>query len=190
MAATAKGGWHNWWLLLYAALGTCVIFVSVAIWTPEVFFYILIVVPLISLALGGSLLILALAERRRWAVLVLWLLITYWVISAALVPNYFAIRTSARWLIWSTDYKSEAQAQPASVSGELKHLEWDGWGWAGMDTTVYLVFDPTDSLSDAAKSRRPGKFKGIPCEVPLVKRIESRWYAVEYYTNAGWNRCL
>src|SRR5580698_10876482 len=68
----------------------------------------------------------------------------------------------ARWLIWSRSYKAEVLAQPDSSNEELKHIEWDGWGWAGMDTTVYLVFDPTDSLS-RADPRHPEKYKGIPC---------------------------
>jgi hypothetical protein len=38
--------------------------------------------------------------------------------------------------------KRKVLAQPASANGEFRHVEWDGWGWAGQDTTVYLVFDP------------------------------------------------
>jgi len=53
---------------------------------------------------------------------------------------------------------------------------------------VFLVFDPTDSLSAAAKSHSPGKFKGIPCEVPLVRRLESHWYTVRFYTDEYWGR--
>jgi hypothetical protein len=48
---------------------------------------------------------------------------------------------AAKWFARSHDYKSEVLAQPSSI-GELRHIEWDGWGWAGQDTTVYLVFDP------------------------------------------------
>jgi len=70
----------------------------------------------------------------------------------------------------------------------LKHIEWDGWGWGGQDTTVYLVFDPTNSLSAAAKVGQPGKFSGIPCEVFLVHRLESQWYTVQFYTNEFWGR--
>ena len=112
-------------------------------------------------------------------------------IAIAAVPEvekYSAVRTAARWLVWSHGYKAKVMAQPASPNGELKHIEWDGWGWAGQDTTVFLVFDPTDSLSAAAKSRSPGKIKGIPCEVPLVRRLESRWYTVRFYTDEYWGR--
>ena len=90
----------------------------------------------------------------------------------------------ARWLIRSRYYKAEVLAKPSPTNGELKHIEWDGWGWAGMDTTVYLVFDPTDSLSRA--NGHSGKYAGIPCKVPLVKRLEDKWYTVQFYTDQGW----
>ena len=113
----------------------------------------------------------------------------YLAISALLVVNHSAVRDSARWLLWSRDYKSKVLAQPESTNGELKHVEWDGWGWVGMDTTVFLVFDPTDSLRAAAKSHRAGKFGGVPCEVPLVRRLESHWYSVRFYTDQVWSGC-
>lgn len=111
------------------------------------------------------------------------------VVAAALVWNYSAVRTAARWLVWSRSYKSKVLSQPAPPNGELKHTEWDGWGWAGQDTTVFLVFDPTDSLSAAATSHQAGKFSGIPCKVFLVRRLESHWYTAQFYTNQYWGRC-
>jgi hypothetical protein len=92
----------------------------------------------------------------------------------------------ARWLIWSRSYKAEVLAQPDSANNELKHIEWDGWGWGGMDTTVYLVFDPADSLSQAASSHQPGKYSGLPCKVDRVKRLEDKWYTVQFYTDRVW----
>ena len=99
----------------------------------------------------------------------------------------YTIRTAVRWPTRSERYKSEVLAQP-KVTGELKHGEWDGWGWAGQDTTVYLVFDPTNSLSTPASNHRPGKFDGIPCEVPVVKQLEKNWYLVQFYTDEWWGR--
>ena len=55
------------------------------------------------------------------------------------------------WRIGSRRYKAKVLAEPASANGEFRHIEWDGWGWAGQDTTEYLVFDPTDALSVAAE---------------------------------------
>jgi hypothetical protein len=96
------------------------------------------------------------------------------------------VGNTARWLVWSNQYKARVLAQPETPNGELKHVEWDGWGWGGQDTTVYLVLDPTDSLSQAASSHQPGKYNGIPCEVFLVRRVESHWYTVQFYTNQFW----
>jgi hypothetical protein len=41
----------------------------------------------------------------------------------------------------------------------------------------------------AAISRQPGKFNGIPCEVQLVRRLESHWYTVQNYTDQYWDKC-
>jgi hypothetical protein len=62
-----------------------------------------------------------------------------------------------------------------------------GWlGWGGQDTTVYLVLDPTDSLSQAASSHQQGKYNGITCEIFLVRRLEDHWDTVQFYTNHDW----
>jgi hypothetical protein len=127
--------------------------------------------------------------RNRFGKWRLALCAVFIVTLAVLVWNHSAVRTVARWLIWSRGYKSKVLAQPASANGELKHIEWDGWGWAGQNTTVFLVFDPTDSLSAAARSHQPGKFSGIPCEVFLVRRLESHWYTAQFYTNEYWRQC-
>jgi hypothetical protein len=110
-------------------------------------------------------------------------------IAAALLISVSCQKSSdsARWLAKSQKYKSEVMAQPMAA-GELKHIEWDGWGWAGQDTTVYLVYDPTDSLAGAAKGQKPGKFNGIPCEVFRIRRLDSYWYTVQFYTNEFWGR--
>jgi len=81
-------------------------------------------------------------------------------------------------------------AQPVPPNNELKHIEWDGSGFAGVaNNTVYLAFDPTDALSTAAKSHQPGKFNGIPCKVLMVRRLESHWYTVLFYTDETWDQC-
>jgi len=92
----------------------------------------------------------------------------------------------ARWLIWSDSYKAAVMAQREPSNQELKHIEWDGWGWGGEDNYVYLVFDPADSLAAAAKIHQPGKYSGVPCEVVLVRRLEEKWYTVRFYTDRYW----
>ncbi|MDW5266786.1 MAG: hypothetical protein SA176_13650 [Edaphobacter sp.] len=99
------------------------------------------------------------------------------------------VRTTARWLVHSKAYKTEVLALPNPINGQFKHVEWDGWGFAGSDTVGYLVFDPKDSLAAAAKSRSYGRFNGIPCEIFKVRRLESDWYAVYFYTDTDWDHC-
>jgi hypothetical protein len=96
---------------------------------------------------------------------------------------------SARWLFKSGKYKNQVFAQPTELSKGLKHIEWDGWGWGGNDTTVYLVFDPNNALSSAATDGLPGTYPGIPCEVYRVRRLENQWYTVQFYTYFDWNHC-
>jgi hypothetical protein len=96
---------------------------------------------------------------------------------------------SARWLLKSRNYKREALLEPTGLNGKLKHIEWDGWGWGGNDTTVYLVFDPDNALARAATSGLAGKYPGIPCEVYRVRRLEDNWYTVQFYTGSDWNNC-
>ncbi len=99
-------------------------------------------------------------------------------ISAVALLYNFQIRTFTRWFIWSRHYKNDVLEEPSQANGDLKHMEWDGWGWGGQDTTVYLVFDPTNSLAGDAQNDASGKLKGIPCEVSEVRRMDSHWYIV------------
>ncbi|HET8825356.1 MAG TPA: hypothetical protein VFM77_09515 [Terriglobales bacterium] len=127
----------------------------------------------------------ALSRRSRF---VLYAVLAVVIVLAVLALwDLYSVRAATKWLAMAHHYKAEVFAQ-RSASGQLKHIEWDGWGMAGQDTTVYLVFDPTDSLSLAAASERSGKFDGLPCEVFQVRRLENQWYAVQFYTNESWGR--
>jgi hypothetical protein len=109
--------------------------------------------------------------------------------SWVLLRNEGTLRPSIRWLLWSHRFKAEVLARPAPVNGELRHMEWEATGFAGVaNNTDYLVFDPTDSLAMAAKSHSPGKFSGIPCEVLSVLKLESHWYSVAFYTDEEWGQ--
>jgi hypothetical protein len=177
----------NWLLPLFAAVGTLLVFLPFAIASADLgeFIYIFVAVPTVTVVL----MVLAIRKKgihRRSALLVL---IVYWVVSAALVGNYSSVRDAARWLIWSKGYKAAVLGQPASEVGDLKHTAWDGWGFAGENTIVYLVFDPNDSLAAAPKDRPPGKVSGLPCEVSRIRRLESHWFAVMFYTDTSWGHC-
>jgi hypothetical protein len=177
----------NWRLLLYAATATVVVCILDALAESDGLVYLLAaaVVSLLSFAL---LLVAAIAKKFRICLTALSMLLVFWIVSFGMARNHYSIRNAARWSLWSRRYKAEVLAQPETVNGELKHVEWDGWGFTGAETNVYLVFDPTDSLSTAAKNHMSGKFNGIPCKVPLVSRLENRWYAVRFYTDEGWGK--
>jgi hypothetical protein len=146
-----------------------------------------VVVPIVSCALCILLVADAIDRKLHRCFSIVLTLAIYWAISAALFVNYSGVRSAARWCLWSRHYKASVLAQPDSKNGELKHIDWDGWGFPGAgNTETYLVFDPTDSLAAASKSRQPGKFDGIPCSVYRVSRLEGRWYAVLFYTGYRW----
>jgi hypothetical protein len=177
----------NWQLPLYAAVGTLLLFLPFVLSSADFgeFFYVIFAVPIVSLVL---IVIAFLKKGRHWRA-ALSMLIVCWIVSVALVGNYSAVRDAARWFLWSNGYKARVLAQPISESGGLKHTEWDGWGFVGEDTVVYLVFDPDNSLAAAPKDHPPGKFSGIPCKVPRIRRLESHWYAVMFYTDTSWEHC-
>lgn len=79
--------------------------------------------------------------------------------------------------------------EPLGHDASLRHVEWDGWGMAGIDTTLYLVFDPKDQLMTASKTGNAGKYPGIPCAVVRVRRLEKNWYIVRFYTEQEWDNC-
>jgi hypothetical protein len=191
---TTKREQLNWRPASYAALIAFVIDIPILVRYPsDISVVLLLVVSSFLFLITASLLIIAaFRKKRRQFLLILSMATAYWVVSAALViyelKNPTAIRTTARWLASSRAYKEKVLSQSVPP-GELKHIEWDGWGWAGQDTTMYLVFDPTDSLSEAALNHQSGKFNGAPCEVDRVRRLESNWYTVLLYTNEFWDRC-
>jgi hypothetical protein len=187
---TADASPFNWGLPLRAALVAFVVSISIAVCQADTALFLHLFFVAILIVFSVALLVytvFAKGHRKRLAVLST--LATVWVVSASVTLFAYRvhIRTTARWLVWSHNYKDRVLAQQASANGEFRHVEWDGWG--GQDTTVYLVFDPRDSLSSAASVHQSGKFEGIPCEVPEVSRLESHWYAVVFYTNQDWDRC-
>jgi hypothetical protein len=175
----------SWRLPLYAAAGACVVLLPIMVYgsADMAVLYTFGAAPIIAILL---LVVVAVRRGLRRRLSALLALVAYVTVTGALFMARDELRPTLRWLLWSHRYKAQLLAVPHSANGELKHIEWDGWGWAGQDTVVYLVFDPTDSLSGAAKSHSPGKFRGMPCEVFRVQRLESHWYSVVFYTNTDW----
>lgn len=136
--------------------------------------YLFLILPVLALTSISILIYAALSRNLRLALIVA----TFCAVSALVFLYSFQISTFTRWGLWSGHYKKEVLVEPTPVNGDLKHIEWAGWGFAGMDSTVFLVFDPTNSLAEAAQKDQFGKLKGIPCEVDWVRRMDSHWYIV------------
>jgi hypothetical protein len=179
----------NWWLPLYAAVGAVFLFVPIMIYGSDIgeMLYMFVAAPLICLVL----LVVAFFRKRQQSWAVLSMVAVYFAVSLGLFTNSHELHWTARWALDSDRYKAQVLAQPAAATGELKHIVWDKWGYAGIaNTVVYLVFDPTDALAQAAKSRSPGKFSGIPCTVYRVRRLERSYYLVRFYADTDWGFCI
>lgn len=148
--------------------------------------YFLVAVPIASI----SLIVLAVRRKGRARLTIIAALVLYWLISGMVFRHFSEVRDVSRWLLHAKVYKASVLALPLSSEGEFRHVEWEGWGFAGAgDTVVYLVLDPNDSLSVPAKAHSIGKFDGIPCAVYRIHRLESHWYTVAFYTDTEWGHC-
>jgi hypothetical protein len=186
-----KNDHFDWRLPFYAAVVALIVFLPIATFgfNLGILLYIFVVIPIISLIWLVIAIVLACWRNRLLSLAILSMLAVYCAVSWGLFKNSLELHTEARWVLLSNKYKPEVLAQPEPKNGELKHVEWDGWGWGGSDTTAYLVFDPDNSLSSATRSHSSGKFSGIPCGVSSVQRLQSHWYSVVFYTDTGWNDC-
>lgn len=174
-----KGGLFGWRTVAHPLLTAFIVFLPLIIKQSGFdILYVFLVLPAL-LVMGICVLIYA-AVRRNLRLA--FMLLIFWAGSASFLLNATRIRTASRWLVLSRHYKSEVLAQSVRTNGDLKHIDWDGWGFAGMGASVYLAFDPNDSLP-AAENRPPGKFGISECEgiVPDVHRLERHWYIVDCY---------
>ena len=170
-------------------VGTSVVFVSLMVYSAYAKFLYLFLFAPIFLACLVILIAAAIDKRPRQCLSTLLTLVAFLGASWLLSKNEGTLRPSIRWLLSSHRFKAEVLARPAPANGELRHMEWEATGFAGVaNNTVYLVFDPTDSLAVAATSHSPGKFNGVPCEVLRVLRLESHWYSVVFYTDEEWGQ--
>lgn len=177
-------GHAAWRMPMYSAFAAVVVFLPLLISENTDVLYLFLIVPILAIISICVLIAAAVGRDLRLALAVA----TFCAVSAVAFLYSFQIRTFTRWTLLSSYYKHEVLAEPSPVNGELKHIEWDSWGFAEMDSTVFLVFDPTDSLGEAAQKHQYGKFKGIPCDVDWVRRMDSHWYLVfsEVYS---WQSC-
>lgn len=182
-------GQFDWVLVLRVVVCTSIVFVSLVVYSSYArFLYFLFFAPIFMVCL---VIVVddAARKRRRQSLSMLLTLAALLGTSWVLLRSEGTLRPSIRWLLWSHRFKAEVLAQPAPVNGGLRHMESEATGFAGVaNNTVYLVFDPTDSLAMAAKRHSPGKFSGLPCEVFRVLCLESHWYSVAFYTDEEWGK--
>lgn len=172
-------------LCLYCLAGMMV-FLPLVITSSDLsgLLYFLVALPTTSIVLGIS----TLRKRGRGRLMLTAALLSYWLISGMIFRHFSEVRDRSRWLFQARTYKASVLGLPLPLDGEFRHVEWEGWGFAGNETTVYLVVDPSDSLSEPAKDHLNGKFKGISCAVYRVHRLEKHWYTVAFYTDTSWGQ--
>ncbi len=110
------------------------------------------------------------------------------IVSLVLFIESYPVRTAFRWTFNSKTYKKQVLEQHSSSAG-LQHIEWDGWGWGGQDTYVYLVYDPKDRLREAVETHTSMEAIGVPCDVSDIHRLESHWYTIIFYSGGEWTNC-
>jgi hypothetical protein len=182
----------NWWLPIHTIAATGVLLLLLFLWSPDAdLLYIFIVAPIACLVWLGLIIASAVRRKFRRSLGMLLTLTLFLLVSGTLLTNEAALRSRLRWFLLARYYKGQVISQPIPANGELKHVEWDGWGGAPVgDWTAYVVFDPSDSLSVAVKSNSYGQLKGIPCDVDDVRRLERNWYSVTLSMNEFWgNNC-
>jgi hypothetical protein len=172
----------NWRLPVYAAISTLIVYLPITIIPYDIgwLLYAFVVTPIVGIVLIA----IAIGNKGGQRLAILSMLTVYAILSWAILRNYLDARSEVRWLLQSREYKAKVLAQPNPKNGGLRHVEWDGWGMMGQETTMYLTYDPSNSLSH--KDTFTGKFGSLHCDVWRVKRLEDRWYSVTFYTDTGW----
>lgn len=190
---SAKGRF-SWLMLLAAAVIGLLVFTAIATCQADTFLFINVFIVAPALLVGSIVSLLYAVIRHRQLFAIFGTLAVLWALAASVFlydrAHPFEIRETARWLVWSREYKKEVLAQPVSTNGDLKHIEWDVSGFAAVaNNTVYLVFDPTDTLSEVAGKDQAVKINRVSCKVRAIHRLESHWYAILFYTDQVWDDC-
>lgn len=176
----------NWGVSLCGVMAVIVVDLSLMLYSAYAeFLFMFLVLPAICIFCVLWLLVAFLRKRRSHSLQLFGTAFASVALSFVLFLflGQSVIRPALRWLIWSQQFKAELLAQSAPSNSELRHMEWEATGFAGVaNVTIYLVFDPNDSLSAA----KQGKAAGLPCEVAAVLRLEKHWYSVRFYTDEVW----
>lgn len=193
MIAKRAEAYHlSWRVPLYFIIVGSIILFAVAGCQADISLLVnVFVIAPILIVLSIALLIYLVARHRPDVLPFMAAVAVLWALAVSLFhynrEHPFALHKTLKWHAWSQEYKQEVLKQPSS-NGDLKHIEWDGSGFAGAENNVYLVFDPSDSLLKAKKNKSL-KFSGKSCDVREVNRLERDWYAVLFYTDQTWDEC-
>ncbi len=180
----------NWHLPFYGAIGAIVAFSANLVANADVgmLLYLFVAIPLVTLVLIVAAM-LTYDRQDRQTLAVVSMFTVYCLVTWGIRRSGSDLRDVGRWFFGERHYKAEVLAQPISSNG-LRHWEWEASGFAGVaNRSVYVVFDPADSLKRDVGHRPRGKLLGLPCEVPRVVRLERYWYSVEFYTDSSWDHC-
>jgi hypothetical protein len=121
---------------------------------------------------------------KKWTSYRTWIaVIAFLCISFAMGCSVTHLRPWARWLISSASYKSQVLSQPAADPSGIRLIDWDGWGWAGSGTDVFLVYDPSDTLTSNNSQEKGKKSVEISKKAQFIQRLERNWYSATLYTN-------
>lgn len=142
------------------------------------FLYAILCVPILSVLTLIVALLLRLSKIHfRWSHL-LGAIALYWVVTYPLLMNMNALRPRLHWMMWSRSYKSQVLAQPQEFAGQLRFIAWDGWGFAGSGTDVFLVYDEHDILRHPEEARTLAKASRLPCPTDSAIRLARHWYSI------------
>ncbi len=188
MKSVPKKRRYGWWAAAaYGACGGAALLPPIALLDDRDradALAILFVIPIFA----GLIVVAARRQRQRTVSIVA-------AVAAFVCVAYFAERNAydlhvhAKWLRHRNSYIAELSVQRRPNDYQLRHEDWDDWGAFGIDTSTFVVFDPADSLADAAIEGKAGKVRGIPCPVYRVTRLEPRYYDVWFFAGTSWNAC-
>jgi hypothetical protein len=120
---------------------------------------------------------------KRWVNLTsIFTVLAFLGVSTGMFFSTEHLRPWARWLVASGRYTSLVLQQEPDRQTGLRFVEWDAWGWAGMDTSVELVYDPTDTLDREIKHNPKGRFADVAEKTAFVQRLGRGWYSLTLYT--------
>jgi hypothetical protein len=142
-----------------------------------------------SLVICPILLVVAATRRGVRALSTFAVLLVYALFKYLTWQVEYDLHMEAKWLEHGQRYRSELASRERPPPGEFRHINWDGWGFVGISTEAFLVYDPDDTLAAAAATGAPGRYAGIPCAVQRVRRLEPHYYTALFYTDSEWTDC-